>query len=774
MTLPRTDLLTSSHWGTYRVVREAGRVAALLPFETDPDPSPIGPGAIELLDSPLRIKRPAARKSWLDHGPEAQAQGTARGEDSFVELSWDEAERLIAEEVTRVRARHGNSAIFAGSYGWASAGRFHHAQSQLKRFLNCNGGFTSSRNTYSYAAAEVIIPHVLGDFKTYLDSTTSWEVIAEHCELMVTFGGVPLKNGQISQGGTGAHNQRTSMAAARHAGTEFINISPCRHDLEDARPAEWLALRPGTDTALLLGLAFVLLEEGLCDDAFLARYTEGFDKFADYLKGTPDGVEKSADWASAICALDAEDIRALARKMAAKRTMISLAWSLTRQDHGEQPFWAGVALAAMLGQIGLPGGGFAFGYSAMNHMGMTRHPMSYASFPQGDNPVKDFIPVARVTEMLERPGESFTYDGEEGTYPDIRLVWWAGGNPFHHHQDLNRLRRAWQRPETVIVQEWCWNSLARHADLVLPCTTSLERQDIALTSRDRFQVVMDQAIDPVGEARDDHDILRSIAARLGTEQAFTEGRDKTQWLQWLYESSRERAASHQINFPDWNDFQFRGWFEIARPDKPCVMLEAFRKDPTTHPLRTPSGRIEIFSNTVAQMRYEDCPGHPVWHAPEEWLGAASEDELHLITNQPRNKLHSQLDPGPVSLADRIRGREPVRMHPEDAARRGLSDGQIVRLWNARGACHAGLILDDAVRRGVVLMATGAWFVPQDGMCLQGNPNVLTPDRGTSSLAQGPAANSCLVRVEAAPEAEREPFKQPLPHIIRASGAEPTG
>ena len=123
--------------------------------------------------------------------------------------------------------------------------------------------------------------------------------------------------------------------------------------------------------------------------------------------------------------------------------MISVAWALTRQDHGEQPFWAAIALAAMLGQIGLPGTGSGFGYSAMNNVGLKRRPIDYAAFPQGTNPVPDFIPVARVTEMLENPGGSFDYDGVSYEYPDVRIVWWAGGNPFHHHQDLNRMRRAW-------------------------------------------------------------------------------------------------------------------------------------------------------------------------------------------------------------------------------------------------------------------------------------------------------------------------------------------
>ncbi|WP_187430300.1 Dimethyl sulfoxide/trimethylamine N-oxide reductase [Roseobacter fucihabitans] len=743
------DLLTSAHWGTYHVDVDAGGVTALRPFEQDGDPSPIGQGIAGVLDGPTRITAPMVRKSWLEGGP--GSAGHLRGEEPFVEVSWAETDRLVSAELSRVIETHGNRAIYAGSYGWASAGRFHHAQGQLKRFLNCIGGYTGSKNTYSFAAAEVLVPHVLGDFRGPLDSTTSWQSIAKHCELFVAFGGVPLKNGQISQGGLGAHVQKAGITGAAEAGVTFVNISPLKTDMDAVAQAEWIAPRPSTDTALMLGLAHVLLDEALHDTAFLAKYTAGFDRFAAYLRGETDGIPKSANWAADICAIPADKIRTLARRMARQRTMISVSWSLTRQDHGEQPFWAAIALASMLGQIGLPGTGLGFGYSAMNNVGLNRRQIEYASLPQGHNPVPDFIPVARVTDLLENPGGYFDYDGQSRSYPDIRLVWWAGGNPFHHHQDLNRMRRAWARPETVIVNEWCWNSLARHADIVLPCTTPLERSDIALTPKDPFQVVMDQAIDPVGQAKSDHDIFCGIAARMGVEAAFTEGRSPEDWQRWLYDISRQSAAREGVSLPDWDSFQRDGYFRVPEPEQDMIMLESFRKDPVAHPLKTPSGKIEIFSQTIAGFEYDDCPGHPAWMTPVEWLGDARAYPLHMISNQPRTKLHSQLDHGIVSQSGRIKGREPCMMHSADAAARGLVPGQVVRIFNDRGTCIAGLEVSDDIMPGVVQISTGAWYDPQADACRNGNPNVLTPDKGTSRLAQGPIAHSCLVEIEAAPE-----------------------
>lgn len=742
--MPRHPL-TAAHWGTYRVTAEGGRAVGLEGFERDPDPSPIGRGILDVQDGPMRVTAPMVRQSWLDHGPGAAPE--RRGVDPFVALTWDELEPLLAHDLSRVIETHGNRAIYAGSYGWASAGRFHHAQSQLKRFLNCIGGFTSSVFTYSFAAAEAIVPHVLGDFRAYLNTTTSWDSIAGHTDLFVAFGGVPLKNGQVEAGGVGVHVQRSGLESARAAGVDFVTISPLRSDMLAEIGAQWLAPRPNTDAALLLGIAHTLLSEELHDPAFLDRYTTGFAPFRAYLTGDSDGQPKDADWAAAITALDAEAIRGLARRMAAGRTMISVSWSLTRQDHGEQTFWAAITVAAMLGQIGLPGGGVGFGYSACNGIGGQRSPLPAGSVPQGQNPVADIIPVARISDMLLNPGAPFDFDGQRLSYPDIRLVWWAGGNPFHHHQDIGRMLRAWRKPETIVVNEWCWNAMAKHADIVLPCTTSLERADLCISQRDPYIIAMEKVAEAPGLARDDYAIFRGLAAQMGVEDAFTEGRDVQDWLRWIYDVTRERTPG----LPTFEGLQEQGWHYVPPPETPTVMLADFRADPLAHPLATPSGRIEIFSQVVADFGYEDCPGHPVWRAPREWLGAVGQYPLHLISNQPVHKLHSQLDHGAVARAGKRKGREPAVLHPEDAAARGIVEGDIVRVFNGRGACLCCATLSDALRPGVVQVSTGAWYDPQtpgdpDALCKHGNPNVLTADRGTSRLGQGPTAHSCLVDV----------------------------
>lgn len=740
--------LTSFHWGTYRVEIQNGEVVALHPFEEDPDPSPIGQGYVGVLNGPNRIAAPMVRRSWLEGGP--GARGEKRGREDFVEVGWDEANTLIAEELLRVIDKHGNESIFAGSYGWASAGRFHHAQGHLKRFLNLMGGYTKSVNTYSLAAGEVILPHVLGGAE-FIYGATSWQSIISDCDLMVAFGGLPVKNAAVGQGGVGAHRTGPALLEAKAAGVNFINISPLRSDMPAALQADWLAPRPSTDAALMIGLAHVLLTENLTDQAFLEKYTEGFDRFSAYLSGEVDGIAKTADWAADICKLSADTIRSLARRMARGRTMISLAWALTRQDHGEQPFWLGTVLAAMLGQIGLPGGGIGFGYGATNTVGLERMSPPFQAVPQGRNKVKTFIPVARITDLLESPGGSFDYNGKTYTYPDTRLIWWAGGNPFHHHQDLNRLRRAWARPETIVVNDWCWNALAQHADIVLPCTTPLERNDITLSPRDPFLIMMDKALEPAGQARDDYAIFFGIAQHLGIEEKYTEGRSAEEWIRWLYEASRQSSAEANVDLPPFNELRAKGWHKLPEPKTPHIMLENFRADPETHKLHTPSGKIEIYSERIASFGYNDCPGHPSWIEPVEWLGRANEGQIHLISNQPKNKLHSQLDHGPLSQKSRIAGYEPALLNPEDAGARGIEQHNIIKVYNERGASLCVAVISEDIRAGVIQISTGAWLDTEGdtGLCRKGNPNVLSLDKGTSKLAQGPIAHSCLVDIELA-------------------------
>lgn len=740
---------TSLHWGAYRPRVVDGRLEAMDPVEWDADPSPIGASIPGAIDSATRIRRPAVRRSFLerfDNHP-ALRNPHLRGNEAFVEVPWDVALDLVATELKRVKGEHGNRAIFGGSYGWGSAGRFHHAQSQLHRFLNSYGGYVCSVDSYSLGAGRVLMPHIVGNMDWLLSAHTSWHNLAEHCELFVAFGGLPVKNAQCSPGGASDHLVSEGIRKMSEAGVQFVNVSPLRDDLQGPERNEWLPVRPGSDTALMIALCWVLVDEGLHNETFLRRYTVGHERFIEYLQGAVDGVAKTPAWAAGLTDIPAQRITSLAREMAGKRTMINVAYSLQRAQFGEQPFWMTVTLAAMLGQIGLPGSGFGLGYGCMNNTGSGRKAFSGPRFSQGVNPVKDFIPVARVTDMLTHPGEPFDYNGQRQHYPDIRLVYWAGGNIFHHHQDINRLVQAWQRPETIIVHEQFWTAQAKRADIVLPATTALERDDIGSAASDRYMIAMHKVLEPVGEARDDYAIFAALSRRLDCEPVFTEGRDAGQWLRLLYEESRPRARSFAIELPAFEQFWREGLFEVDYPAQETVLLKAFREDPQANPLQTPSGRIEIFSETIAGFGYADCPGHPVWLSKP-----AQSSPLHLLSNQPKTRLHSQYDHGAYSQASKIQGREPLTINRQDALARGIVAGDVVRVFNGRGAFLAGVIVSDDIRPGVVQIATGAWFDPlvkgqANSLEKHGNPNVLTEDIGASSLSQGCSAQTVSVEVE---------------------------
>lgn len=740
----------SAHWGVFQAAWD-GRQLHVRPHADDPDPNPLIANLPGLVRHAARVARPMVRRGWLQHGPGPDPQ---RGHDSYVAMDWPEVLDRVAAELTRVKDAFGAHSVFGGSYGWSSAGRFHHAQSQLHRFLNTTlGGYVRSVNSYSAGASAVILPHVLGPMDDVARRNVSWEQIVAHTDVVLAFGGLPLKNMQVASGGISRHVERGALAQAAARGCRFVGISPQRDDMPAECGAQWLAPLPGTDTALMLALVHTLVDLGLHDQPFLERWCDGWDRFLPYLLGRSDGQPKNANWAQRITGLPAADIVALARSLHGRRVLVCVAHALQRAEHGEQPVWMGAVLAAALGQIGLPGGGYAYALGTLAHYGKRQNAVPSAALPQGRNGVSAFIPVARIADMLLDPGAPFRYDGQTHAYPHVRLAYWAGGNPFHHHQDLARLHLAVGRLDTFIVHESVWTATARHADIVLPATLTLEREDIGAAPTDPLMVAMHRVLPPHGQARDDYDILADLAQRLGAREAFTEGRDTRQWLQHLYEQTRAALQARGDEAPDFDSFWARGELRLPQQADDGGILRAFRDDPQGRPLPTESGRVQIHSPRIAAFGDADCPGHPAWLPPDD-----APDERHplwLLANQPATQLHSQGDPGAHTQSTRRHGRQVCRLHPADAAARGIASGDAVRVFNVRGDCLAVAMADEALRPGVLQLPTGAWVDPapdaqgrrQWQRCLRGNPNVLTRDRGTSSLAQGCTGQLTAVQVE---------------------------
>ncbi|MEU6644024.1 molybdopterin-dependent oxidoreductase [Saccharomonospora sp. NPDC046836] len=750
---------TSAHWGTYLVeVSEDGKnVVAAHPYQDDPDAAPAIGNVAGGHRHASRVARPSIRRRWLEGGPRPDPR---RGDpaEEYVEVGWDTALDLLARELDRVRTDHGNASIFGGSYGWGSAGRLHHAQSQLHRFLNRIGGYTRSVNDYSRGASLVLLPHLIGA-QAAMDVRTkpvSWPDIAEHTDLVVSFGGIRRSNTWVVPGG---HARHVGSGLARAAGrsTRIVALTARRDDAFADLGAEWVGVLPGTDTAVLLALIQVLVVDGLADEKFLATHTVGAEEVRRYVLGEVDGVPKTPEWAERISRTPAGRIRELAHEMAAGRTLVNVVYSVQRGERGEQAIFAALTLAAFLGQLGLPGGGFAHGFGSMGDYGLGVAGVTLPTFPQGVNPIADFIPCARISDLLLQPGTELPYNGRRLRLPEIKLAYWAGGNPFHHHQDLRRLRRALATLDTFVVHETHWTATAKHADVVLPVASTLERDDVAAGFGDSRLRAVRRASAPYGQAREELWIFSRLAERLGAD--FAEGLDSGQWLERIYE--QWRAAPGSPPAPPFAEFWRDGGVPLPQEPYRDTAFSAFRTDPAAHPLQTPSGRIELFSRTLAGFGLHDIAGHAKWREPTQWWGSplAREFDLQLLCNQPSHRLHSQLDMGAASQSTKVAGREPISLNPADAAARGLRDGDVALVRSAQGSLLAGVVISDALLPGVAQMHTGAWYdpsAPEIADCVNGNVNVLTRDVGTSTLTQATSGAHVLVAVTA--------YDGPLPPV----------
>ncbi|WP_340536870.1 molybdopterin-dependent oxidoreductase [Nocardioides sp. GXZ039] len=741
----RRSVETSAHWGTYLVDVEDGQVVGVRAHAGD-EVAPAAGNVVGAHRHRSRVARPAVRRAWLERGPGPDPDRGAP-DQAYVEVSWEVALDLVARELDRVRTDHGNQAIYGGSYGWGSAGRLHHAQSQLHGFLNGIGGYVRSVNDYSRGASLVLLPHLVGaqaaaELRT---RPASWPQIAEHTELLVTFGGLRRSNTWTVPGGQSRHD---GLERAAHASrtTRVVSLSAQRDDVDDA--AEWIGVMPGTDVAVQLALVQVLIADGLADEAFLERYTSGAERVREYVLGHRDGVPKTPEWAEAISRAPAERVRALAHEMAAARTLVNVVYALQRGERGEQPVFGGLTLAAHLGQIGLPGGGFTHGLGSMGDYGLGRRSGPLPTFEQGVDPVDDYIPCARIGDLLREPGTELPYDGRTLRLPEIRLAYWAGGNPFHHHQDLQSLTRALGRLDTFVVNETHWTPTAKHADIVLPVASSLEREDLAAGPGDTRLRVSRRATAPFAQAREELWIFGRLAERLGADHDH--GLDAHAWLERLYEAWRERPDAPDA--PPFAEFWSAGGVDLPAEAYPDPVFAEFRADPVGHPLQTPSGLIELWSQTIADAGHGDVAPHAEWREPSRWWRApqTAEYDLHLLCNQPGHRLHSQLDMGAASRSTKVAGREPIRLSPADTENRGLRDGDVVRVVSAWGSLLAGVVVNDALLDGVAQMHTGAWYdpsAPEIASCVHGNVNVLTPDHPTSTLTQATSGAHVLVRVE---------------------------
>ncbi|NVO15095.1 MAG: trimethylamine-N-oxide reductase TorA [Rhodoplanes sp.] len=760
-------VLTATHWGVMRAVVENGRFVKALPFEKDPHPVlPMIEATPSLVYSPSRVQYPMVRKGFLEKGHKSDT--AERGTGAFVRVSWDQALDLVARELKRVKAEFGPASFFVGDLGWKSSGRMQNPRAALAALMNLHGGYSAPLGDYSTGAAQAILPRVLGNMEVYAPQS-AWPGMVQAAEMLVVWGADPMVTLNIGYSPPD-HQGFQAFEAFKKKGTPTVVIDPKKTETASYLNAQWVAPRPGSDTAIALALAHTVYSEKLHDEKFLKDYTVGFDKFVPYLTGASDGQPKDAAWAAKIAGIEPDTIRDLARQMAKKRTFIVAGWSIQRTENGEQTYWALVTLAAMLGQIGLPGGGISFGYHYSSSCAPQATAGGLTALTAGKPPEKmpPRIPCARLADMLLNPGQELDFNGRKLTYPDIRMILWGGGNPLSHHQDRNKLIAAWRKPEVIVIQEPFWTTTARFADIVLPATTPFERNDIEWGGEysRQYIVPMHKVIEPVGEARNDYEISAALAEKLGYGAEFGR-KDDMELIRSYYTAAVVDAKKKGVDMPDFDTFWKSGdavEFPVSDKAKSWVRHGAFRDDPAVEPLGTPSGKIEIFSTAIEKMGYEGLPGHAVWIAPKEWLGttaATAKWPLHMISPHPKYRLHSQMDNSDIRKISTVQGREPIEIARADAERRGIKDGDVVRVFNARGQSLAGARVVDDLLPGVVRFCEGSWYDPMEPGKLgtldkYGSANQLTQDVPSSKLGQACAAHTALVEIER--------FTGPLPAV----------
>ncbi|MBP9184903.1 MAG: molybdopterin-dependent oxidoreductase, partial [Fuscovulum sp.] len=547
----------------------------------------------------------------------------------------------------------------------------------------------------------------------------------------------------------------------------FVSINPQKTASDTYLNADWVKIVPNTDVALFLVMAYHVLEQGLEDRAYIDTYTVGSDKWVAYVRGEgEDKTPKTPEWAAAITGIDAARIRELAELLARSRTEIAGAWSLQRAHHGEMTHWAIINFAALTGKIGKPGQGVGFRLRYGNG-GMPQSGKGTPSgLSQGKNFVTDYIvPASRLTEALENPGAEVVYNGNVRKYPDVHMIYNAGNNFMSHQQDTNRLIKALQKVKTIVSQDIWWTAATRWADIVLPASSPLERDDISVGgtySNDKIYA-MKKVIEPIGESRSDFEIFAGLADLFYKMSPYLEDQQFPELIDIMKFAYAKTGAAGTTPF---EEFWERGYALQPFPQeaRSWVRHGDFYADPVAHPLHTRSGKIEMFCDTIAEMKIEDCPGMPMWLEPAEYLGNAKEGQLHVVSPHPWHRLHSQMDQS-EHLRDlyKVQGREPVRISAEDAAARGIADGDLVELYNDRGTVIAGAVVSDEIMPGVLSIYEGCWpSLDSKGRCNSGLVNFLTSTVKSSGLSQATTANTCLASIRKCedPEGPNTAYEKP--------------
>ncbi len=657
-----------------------------------------------------------------------------RGAGIFKRISWDEALDTVAGELERVRETYGPKSILYLQTG-GDLGSLHTVMT-IRRLLSLAGGFTTWWGATSFHGgmfASYFTYGTIGCANTRDDLLNS--------RLIIMWGWNPA----VTISGT---NTPWFLAQAKEWGARVIAVDPWYSDSAAALAHEWIPIRPGTDAAMLIAMAYVMIEENLQDRAFLDTYTVGFDRYRDYVLGQEDGVAKTPAWAEAITGVPACTIEKLAREYATTKPAALMAGIAPgRTAFGEQYHRAAITLAAMTGNVGVHGGdaaaraweslvpGYPFGIG-IGGVGIG------AALPFALSPVDDFATSDGILLGYMDPHIHYTrvadaiLKGKAGGYPaDYKLAFIVNSNYVNSLPHINKIVSALKALEFIVLEEQFMTATARYADVLLPTSTFVERDDIALGVGMGYVGFQRKIIEPAGESKPHNEIAKALAARMG----IADYDDQT-------EETRLRQVADALNIPDYNAFKEKGVHWIRRTE-PYVSFKTQIEDPDNNPFPTPSGKIEIYSQRLADMANPLLPPIPKyvepWEGPNDPL--AQKYPIQLITNHAKGRSNAQFFTLPW-LGELCP--QAIFINPVDASAIGINNGDMVRVFNDRGATVTPAQVTERIMPGVALLPQGAWYDPdENGVDRAGCANVLTRDE--PSPGGSFAYNTALVQIEKA-------------------------
>ncbi len=669
-----------------------------------------------------------------------------RGEAIFERITWDEAYDLAASEINRVIENYGNEALLVpyGTGAYSSTNGSHLA----RRLFNCYGGHLDTYNSYSWACINVATPTVYG---TRVTGNQRQDWVNSRYILMWSWNPAEMIDGT---------NSAYFIKKARENGAKVICIDPRKTLSAIGLADEWIPIRPGTDTAMMSAMAFVMVTENLHAADFIGTHCVGFDEtqmpagckteesYKDYLLGTKDGVTKTPQWAETITGVPWEKITQIAREYAQiKPAMLYQGYGMQRRAYGEQAVRAGCVLAAITGNVGISGG-WASGLALQAPDGG----VLWNAFPLGQNPVKAQIPVAAWDQAVLN-GKNLKVDdgllGADQLQTDVKLIYAVATNCLiNQHMNINRSAKILADEtlvEFLMVQDQFLTPTGRFADLILPACTAFETFGVQDGWKYGEEVLLiPKMVEPLGESKSDYKICSELAERLGIEGQYTEGLDERGWVSRILEYYR---ATRYKDIPLVDEFEVSNIGAYRQPvEKPAIAFVDFCRDPEKYPLNTPSGKIEIFSKDLFDKNNpEEIP--PVPKYIQEWESPfgdeAEQYPLQAIGSHTLHRVHSTHENN-----DWLEEAFPQRVfvNPVDADKRGISDGDWVEVFNARGKMILPCRVTVRILPGVVDIPTGAWWTPdKSGVDQRGAVNVLTSERLTP-LAHGNAQHTIMVEV----------------------------